>query len=384
MNRHFRKDARRRRRATDRGVVFRPGSARQSAPARAGRRGRSPPQTQATGMARRNLDRARGTTSPRIAKRSQCKRGAPTVGMACRHLDRARSQASQSAKCRSGSSGGTRREARYREELSRSFRNNEGSPSQVSEWDSAQHPRGGDPQNRGRFSPAGGAGGVSVSSRYQSSPSRAAVLNAKALTVKPEPPAERKADSADSPKWVSQYDAPPNMVALAKAWRETHQLLQRFRRDIETLPKNIANSRSQVASGGRYAYIHSNYLAKAQQELEAAKALVPELESQLGELEAKYHELGYDDVEYSTWTPAETIISGRGIAKVGDAIHHGGTPAGLRPTGDEVAIALTAVSVFQLGRWALGKALIKAPRGIPNLQYPTRNSGISRKIYTRA
>jgi hypothetical protein len=172
--------------------------------------------------------------------------------------------------------------------------------------------------------------------------------------------ADRKSDAAASPKRVNQHDAPPAMVALAHAWRETRKLLQRYRRDLETLPKSIANIQSKRDSRGNLLYTHPKFVADIQRRLEIAKASVPQLEAQLRALEEKYHELGYDDVEYSAGTPFETIIGGRGIANVGDAIHAGGSGAGLRPTGDEELVAATAVGVFKLGQWALRKALIKA------------------------
>ena len=56
---------------------------------------------------------------------------------------------------------------------------------------------------------------------------------------------------------------------------ETNSRLQQSRRDVEELPARIASERAQLGSGGRYAYIDNQNLAKAQRDLEAAKALVP-------------------------------------------------------------------------------------------------------------
>jgi hypothetical protein len=233
-------------------------------------------------------------------------------------------------------------EARVREELARSHWLVEGSQSQIAEWDAAKHPRGGYPQNRGWWSPSSGGGG----SGERDTLDRAA--------------GARKSTSANNSTSVNPDNAPPEMVALADAWRQTNELLQQYRRDIEALPKSIANIQSKRDSRGNLIYTHPKYVASIQRRLEIAKASAPQLEAQLRELEEKYHELGYDDVAYTTWTPGETLISGRGIAKVGDAIHNGGTPAGLRPTGDEELVATTAAGVFRLGQWALKKAIGKA------------------------
>ena len=87
---------------------------------------------------------------------------------------------------------------------------------------------------------------------------------------------------------------------------------------------------------------------------------MPQLEAQLRDLEQQYRDSGFDDVEYSTWTPGETLVGGRGIEKVGSAVAMGGSPAGLKATGIEFDIALTAASVLQLGKTLLSKTLIKA------------------------
>jgi hypothetical protein len=111
--------------------------------------------------------------------------------------------------------------------------------------------------------------------------------------------------------------------------------------------------------------------------LETALALVPQLEDQLRALEKNYRDLGYDEVEYSAWTPGETRIGGRGIERVGDAIHLGGSPAGLKPTGIEFDVALAAVPVFRLGKWALGKTLIAAPSKFAGITSNALNKTIS-------
>jgi hypothetical protein len=77
-------------------------------------------------------------------------------------------------------------------------------------------------------------------------------------------------------------------------------------------------------------------------------------------LEQQYRDSGFDKLVYSTWTPGETLISGRGIEQVGRAHDMGGSPAGLTPTGIEFDIALAAPAVLQLGKAALKRALTRA------------------------
>ena len=143
------------------------------------------------------------------------------------------------------------------------------------------------------------------------------------------------------------------MLDLAHAWWQTKEALEQARRDMENLPGRIASERAQLGSGGRYAYIHTQNLAKAEQDLETARSLVPRLEQQLTDLHQQYRDSGYDDVEYRSWTPGETWVGGRGIEDVGHAVANGGSPAGLKPTGVEFDVALAAPAVLQLGKAVL-------------------------------
>ena len=197
-------------------------------------------------------------------------------------------------------------------------------------WDPSKHPRRGGAPNAGWFASAGGAGGSGGGQDHRGT--------------------ARDSNGAD------HQVATPDMLEMAHAWWQTQRALEQTRRDLEELPKRIANEQAQLGSGGRYAYIHAQNLAKAQRDLAAAKALAPQLEKQLGDLEQQYHDSGYDDVPYATFTPGETIVGGRGIERVGHAVAVGGSPAGLQPTGIEFDVALGAASVFQLGRSALRKA----------------------------
>jgi hypothetical protein len=134
------------------------------------------------------------------------------------------------------------------------------------------------------------------------------------------------------------------------------------------LPAHIASERALLAAGGRYAYLHVQYLAEHEEALKTAKESAPQLEAQLHDLERAYHELGFDEVEYGAWTPGETWIGGHGIREVGRVLAMRGTPAGLKPTGIEFDIALTALSagaVLQLGRTLLKKVLGGAPKVSP-------------------
>jgi len=153
--------------------------------------------------------------------------------------------------------------------------------------------------------------------------------------------------------------------------------LRRCRREIETLQTRIASERAQPGSGVIFRYLRARDLAKHEQDLETARALVPQLEDQLRSLEKEYHDLGYDDIEYSTWSAGEMRVGGRGIAQVGGALQMGGAPAGLKPTGDEFNVALTAVSVLQLGKWAISKALIAAPSRFAGVSSNALNKTIS-------
>jgi hypothetical protein len=154
--------------------------------------------------------------------------------------------------------------------------------------------------------------------------------------------------------------ATPEMLDLAHAWWQTHRLLQRARRDIDSLPKQIAHERSQFGSGGRYASLHPQHVAELQRDLEAAKNAAPELEKQLHELEQQYHDSGYDEVEYNTWTRDETQVGGHGIADVGRAVGLSAEPDSLERTGDETDLFNLATGVFQLGKVAIKTALGRA------------------------
>ena len=114
------------------------------------------------------------------------------------------------------------------------------------------------------------------------------------------------------------------MVALAHAWHKTNNLLRQSRREIENLSTNIAIAKTKIRDKSIYAYLYAQNLAAYNQDLEKVIAIVHRLEAQTRELEQKYRDAGYDQVEYSTWTPGETLISGRGIEEVGRAIDAGG------------------------------------------------------------
>jgi hypothetical protein len=216
-----------------------------------------------------------------------------------------------------------------------------GSPLQEFQWDPAKHPRRGGAPNAGWFATTGGTGSTAGSGGSAGKLDRAGRDG------------ERDANG--------QHHVPPRMLELAGAWSQTQDRLDQYHRDIERLPNRIEKERAQLGTGGRYAYVHSQNLAKAQQDLETAKAQVPELEARLRDLKKEYHESGYDDVGYGTTTPGETFVGGRGIEKVGSALKYGGSPAGLKPTGVEVDLALGVASLRQLGKAGLNKALTKAP-----------------------
>ncbi|MEX2115121.1 MAG: hypothetical protein WD845_18150 [Pirellulales bacterium] len=212
------------------------------------------------------------------------------------------------------------------------------SDSLVTEWNEADHPRA--PEGTtigGQWVPKGGGGAGRVVS-----------------TGRPASTKERHASDDDEQN--------PHMLELAHTWWQTKGALEQARRDIQELPRRIASERAQLGSGGRYAYIHSQNLAKAQQDLETAKALAPELEKQLSDLERQYRDSGYDEIPYSTFTPAETIVGGKGIEEVGRAVARGGMPAGLQSTGIEFEIAsagLAGPAILRLGKAVLGKAALR-------------------------
>ncbi len=222
------------------------------------------------------------------------------------------------------------------------------------QWDPAKHPRLAGPPNPGWWATTGGLG--AGSSRLDPS------------GIESEPPV------------VDKHNAPPGMLELANAWWKTNNLLLRVRRDITQLPKLIADEEAQLRKGGLYALVHLRNLTKAKEELETAKELVRQLPGQLRALEQQYHDSGFDKVVYSTWTPGETLISGRGIEQVGSALDAGGSPPGLTPTGIEFDIALAAPAVLQLGNVALKKALGKFPSRAAELT-GQQHHAISQPIY---
>jgi hypothetical protein len=218
------------------------------------------------------------------------------------------------------------------------------------DWDPARHPRRGGPPNAGWFATTGSAGAANGAAGSSTSAAKFA----------------RAIKGEDSDR-SDQDTTPPRMLELAGAWVHTKDRLDQYRSDLEKLPKRIESELSQLGTGGRYAYVHTQNLAKAQKDLETAKAQVPKLEAQLRVLEKEYHDSGFDDVPYGSWTPGETIISGRGIKEVGDVLKYGGSPAGLKPTGIEYEVALGAASALQLGKAALKAGLATAPSSAPKL-----------------
>ena len=107
---------------------------------------------------------------------------------------------------------------------------------------------------------------------------------------------------------------------------------------------------------------------------------MPQLEKQRHDLEQQYHDAGYDDVAYSTWTPGETIVGGHGIEKVGRAVGLSGKPAGVTPTGDEFEVA-GAASVFRLGRIVFSKiAARRAAASLPRTLREVNLKGLFQKF----
>ncbi len=236
-----------------------------------------------------------------------------------------------------------REEAEARELLRRRERFSEDWTSQE-QWDPSKHPRQGGPPNAGWFASTGGGGGSSGGA------GRSGLI--------------------DGPNEDDRRAPPQDMLDLAHAWWQTKKALHQSRRDIENLPGRVASERAQVGSGGRYAYIHTQNLAKAEQDLETAKSLVPRLEKQLGDLHQQYRDSGYDDVDYTRMSPGEHWVGGKGIENVGQAVAKGGSPAGPRPTGDEfevVSAALAGPAVLGLGKAVLGRALAKQVTSVPKL-----------------
>lgn len=227
-----------------------------------------------------------------------------------------------------------REEAEARELLRRRERFSEDWTSQE-QWDPSKHPRQGGPPNAGWFASTGNGGGSGGGA------GRSGLI--------------------DGPNEDDRRAPPQDMLDLAHAWWHTKKALQQSRRDIENLPGRIANERAQVGSGGRYAYIHTQNLAKAEQDLETARSLVPRFEQQLTDLHQQYRDSGYDDVDYTRMSPGEHWVGGKGIERVGHAVASGGSPAGPRPAGDEFDVALAAPAVLGLGKAVIANALRKVP-----------------------
>jgi hypothetical protein len=201
-------------------------------------------------------------------------------------------------------------------------------------WDPAKHPRQGGPPNPGWWATTGGGGGSGGGSD--------------------------RAGTAIGANGSDHREPTQHMRDLAHTWYHTNRQLEKARRDVEELPKRIAHERAKLAGHDGHSNVHSHNLATAQRDLDIAKANVPQLEKQRSDLEKQYHDSGYDDVHYSTWTPGETLIGGRGIEKVGIAASMSGSPAGLKPTNIEYDIALGVPTVLALGRAALARGAARA------------------------
>ena len=206
------------------------------------------------------------------------------------------------------------------------------------QWDPSKHPRQGGPPNAGWFASTGATGSSSSGLG--------------------------RSGSISGPNEGGRRGPTRDMLDMAHAWWQTKRSLEQARRDIQNLPARVANERAQIGSGGRYAYIHTQNLAKAEQDLQTARSLLPRLEQQLSDLHRQYRDSGYDDVEYRSSTPGETWVGGRGIADVGHAVANGGSPAGLKQTGvefDVMSAALAGPAALALGKAVLGRTLRKVP-----------------------
>jgi hypothetical protein len=206
----------------------------------------------------------------------------------------------------------------------------------ITEWNETDHPRApkGTPIGGQWIEKGGGGGGTSTGAGR---------------------PASSKGSSASG-----AHGPNPHMLDLAHAWWQTRNAIEHARRDIEELPKRIKRYQSQVNT--RYGYLYKKHLAKAQEELETAKSLVPQLEAQMRNLKQEFHDAGFDEVPYWTFTPAETIVGGKGIEEVGRAVARSGTPRGLQSTGIEFEIAsaiLAAPAILRLGKALLGRAALR-------------------------
>jgi hypothetical protein len=184
------------------------------------------------------------------------------------------------------------------------------------QWDSSKHPRQGGPPNAGWFASTGGGSGGGGGLR--------------------------RSGSTDGPKVDDRRAPPQDMLDLAHAWWQTNEALQQARRDIAKLPERVAHERAQIGSGGRYAYIHTQNAAKAEQDIETARSLAPRLEKQLSDLRQQYRDSGYEEIDYTKMNPGEHFVGGKGIENVGRAVAQGGSPAGVRPA----AMSLTLRRLF--------------------------------------
>jgi hypothetical protein len=223
-------------------------------------------------------------------------------------------------------------EAEAREAQGRIERLVEGSTLQEFQWDPGKHPRRGGAPNAGWFATTGGTGVTASTGRSVGKLDRAGRDG------------ERDANG--------KHQVPPRMLELAGAWSQTRDQLDQYRRDIERLPSRIASERAQLGSGGRYAYVHTQNLANAEQDLETAKAQVPELEAQLRELEKEYHESGYDDVGYGTTTPGETFVDDT-IFYLLQAIDQGSLRIAYTASNGKV-VDLAAQGLGELSGWFAG------------------------------
>jgi hypothetical protein len=151
------------------------------------------------------------------------------------------------------------------------------------------------------------------------------------------------------------------MLELADAWWQRKAQLEKHAKDIKRLRKQIANERAQSGSG-RFANLHKRNRERAERDSEMAKSEVPKLEKELRDLEQQYRAEGYDDIEYTTWTPAEMHHGGRGIEQVGRAVQVAGMPTGVKPTGVETDIALGALTAGKLGKAVFKGSLPRASK----------------------
>ncbi len=170
------------------------------------------------------------------------------------------------------------------------------------------------------------------------------------------------------------------MLELADTWWQKKTRLEQLAKDTKRLGKQIANERAQ-SGPGRLANLHKRNREHAERDLEMAKSEMPKLKKELRDLEQQYRAAGYDDIEYTTWTPAEMHDGGRGIEQVGRAVQVAGMPTGVKPTGVEVDFALGAVSAAQIARSVVRKTVssiaAKAPR-LPNFSAGGKTTGVLR------